>query len=313
MNGFDGISINQVSVDYDFFVNGVSYIGNPRNNTVMYVSKKVENLIVCLHNVKECLVFVEDDIYIPEDLYKENCFIHSSNPQKDYAKFVNQFGELKREKNRKRRYNYNREKGIWIGENVTIGDNAYIEPMVFIDHDVVIGDNAVVSTGSIIRNAVIGNNFRCYEKALIGIDSFNLAKDDEGNTFRIPSLGTIRIGDNVDVGANCIIALAATSVTEINDFSKIDANVVIGHDCKIGKNVEIATNANLGGYVKVDDDTFIAMNVTVKNRVSIGKNCFVGIGSVVLRDILNEESVFGVPARKIRMQVEDDKYGKKRS
>lgn len=301
MSDLISINVSEFSSEYNFEITGVSYVGNPKDNTVMYISNKISDVIKNLEGKRNCLVFVEKGVAVPDDFKKENCFLVTTNPQREYARFVAKFGELKKARNRRRTYTYDKTTGIWMGENVSLGNNVYIEPMCFIDHDVVIGDDSVISTGSIIRNAVIGSNFHCYEKALIGIDSFNLARDEEGNTFRIPSLGTIEIGNHVDVGANSIIALAATSVTKINDFAKIDANVVIGHDSIIGKNVEIATNANLGGYVTVGDNTFIAMNSTIKNRIAIGANSFIGIGSVVIKDIPDRESVFGVPARKMKI------------
>lgn len=301
MNSLISINVSDISNDYNFEVSGVSYIGAPQDGTVMYVSKKVENLIQNLEGKKNCLVFAEDGIEVSDSLKRDNCIVLTSNPQREYARFVTRFGKKKKTRDRERKYTFNKKTGVWMGENVTLGDNVYIEPMCFIDHDVEIGDNAVISAGSIIRNATIGSDFHCYEKALIGIDSFNLAKDEDDNTFRIPSLGTIEIGDHVDVGANAVIALAATSVTRICDYAKIDANVVIGHDSVIGKNVELATNANLGGYVNVGENTFIAMNTAIKNRISIGSNCFIGIGSVVIKDVPDEESVFGVPARKMKL------------
>lgn len=295
------INVSELSSEYNFEVTGVSYVGAPKDNTVMYISKKINEVIRNLDGRKHCLVFAEEGVEVPENLKKKNCFVFTQNPQREYARFITKFGELKKARDRSRKYTYNEATGVWMGENVSLGKNVYIEPMCFIGHGVVIGDDSVISAGSIIRNAYIGRNFHCYEKALIGIDSFNLAKDEEGNTFRIPSLGNIEIGNYVDVGANSIIALAATSVTKIHDFVKIDANVVIGHDSIIGKNVEIATNANLGGYVNIGDNTFIAMNSTIKNRVTIGINSFVGIGSVVIKDVPDSESVFGVPARKMKI------------
>ena len=295
------INVHNLCPDYNFDVSGVSYIGAPQDGTVMYVSKKVENLIQNLEGRINCLVFAEDGVEVSDSLRRNNCIVFTSNPQREYARFVTRFGEMKKARDRERKYTLDERTGVWMGENITLGENVYIEPMCFIDHDVEIGENAVISTGSIIRNAKIGSDFHCYEKALIGIDSFNLAKDDSENTFRIPSLGTIEIGNHVDVGANAIIALAATSVTRICDYAKIDANVVIGHDSVIGKNAELATNANLGGYVTVGENTFIAMNAAIKNRISVGNNCFIGIGSVVIKDVPDEESVFGVPARKMKL------------
>jgi UDP-3-O-[3-hydroxymyristoyl] glucosamine N-acyltransferase len=295
------INIKTINENYDFLINGVSYIGSPINNTVMYISKKIEDKIYALSTCEECLVFAESNISIPKELTEKNCFVLSNNPQLDYVKFVSKFSEIIRKNNRKRKYSIDKSTGICIGENVAIGENAYIEPGAFIDHDVVIGDRAFIGANSIIRNARIGNDFSCGEKTLIGSESFNFAKNECGEPIKIPSLGTIEIGNNVDIGPGALVSLAATSVTKIDDFVKLDAGVVVGHDSHISYCVEIAANSNLAGYVNVGKNTFVSLGVIVKNRINIGENCYIGIGSVVVKDVPDNDKVFGVPARKLRV------------
>ena len=82
------INVNEVNSNYEFDIVGVSYIGQPKSNTVMFVTKKVEELLMNLFNVEYCLVFVESGIIIPNELYKKNCFYFSDSPQLKYAKFV---------------------------------------------------------------------------------------------------------------------------------------------------------------------------------------------------------------------------------
>ena len=113
---------------------------------------------------------------------------------------------------------------------------AYIEPGCFIGHNVKIGDNARILYGSVIKNAVVGDNFLCNEYALIGANGFNMAEDLDGNKIRIPSLGYVIIGNNVEIGAYNNISCGSGGDTIIEDWVKIDAHVHLGHDVHLKKN-----------------------------------------------------------------------------
>ena len=82
------ISTNRYSSEQDFLISGASYIGAPRSNTAMFVSKKVGQLITTLSNVKECLVFAETGLEISYEIKNRHCFVFSDNPQREYAKFT---------------------------------------------------------------------------------------------------------------------------------------------------------------------------------------------------------------------------------
>lgn len=96
--------VNQLDSNYNFMINGVSYIGNPKMNTVMYVSKKVAHLVKNLENCQNCLIFAEDGIEVPCELKNQNCFIFCQNPQLSYAEFVNDFAEEKYKVDSQRKY-----------------------------------------------------------------------------------------------------------------------------------------------------------------------------------------------------------------
>ncbi len=278
-------------------INGASYAGAPLSNTVMFVSKKVESLLENIKNVIGCLVFIESDVIIPEDVDKNtNLFVRTDFPQRDYAEYVNQIAKARIERDRDRKYTLT-EAGYTIGENVHIGDNALIEPGVIIGHDVVIGKNATLLAGAVIKNAIIGDNFVAGENCTIGTLGFNFAKDEKGNSFRIPSLGKIRIGNGVEISALTNVTCGIAGDTIIRDYAKVDVLTHISHDNDIGTNTEIAAGTILGGFDTVGDNVFIGVNACVKNRLKIANSAFVGMGSAVIRNIGEDAHVFGNPAR----------------
>lgn len=275
-----------------------SYIGRPISNTVMYLTKKVEYLISNLENCNECLVFCEDTIEIPNYLLNKHVFVRTSNPQLEYSKYVNELASTFEQKRREKRYKL-AEDGYYIGENVTIGKNAFIEPLCLIDHDVIIGDNARIFTGAKIKNAIIGDNFIANENSVIGTFGFTMARDENNNLVRIPTLGKVLIGNNVEVGMLANISVGSAGNTLINDYVKIDAFVHIGHDVILENNVEIPAGVIVGGFDIIEKNVFIGINSSLRNRITIGENAIIGMGSVVTKSIASDLTVVGNPAKPI--------------
>lgn len=280
-----------------FRIDGVSYIGSPKENTAMYVSKKVAYLLENLEKLQNCLVFAEEGIEVPDRLKKHNCFIFCQNPQMSYAEYVNDFAETKRKIDSQRKYKLT-DGGYYIGENVKIGCNPYIEPGCLIGHDVVIGGNAVILTGSIIKNAVIGNYFFCNENAVIGSSSFTMYEDGNGNRCKIATLGKVIIGNHVEIGACDNIVAGGCGDTVIEDYVKIDALIHIGHDAHLHRNAELPAGTVVGGFVDIGENAYIGINSSIRNRISIGSNSVIGMGSNVTRSVGADETVVGNPARK---------------
>ena len=288
-------NISQINPEYNFVITGVSYIGKPLDGTVLFITKKVKNLLANLESKKNCLVFIQAEIDIPEEYKKHNCFVISEDPQLDYAHFAVKLKQLENEKDQKRSYTLTPE-GYYIGENVKLGKNVKIEPCCKIGHDVTIGDNAFIGFGSTINNAEIGTDFVCQGRSAIGVDAFFMAEGEY--KFRIPSFGKVYIGNYVDISSNVTIERGFNAHTIIKDNTKIDENVCIGHDDIIGENVIITSGVSIAGLVTVGKDVYVGMNATVKQRLNIGDKALIGMGSVVISNVKEGVSVFGNPAVK---------------
>lgn len=288
-------NVSQINSKYDFTITGVSFIGNPVSGTVLFITKKVKKLLENLKSRKNCLVFIQTGIDIPDELKKDNCFILSEDPQLEYARFALKLSHIEKEKDYKRRYTLTPE-GYYIGENVKLGNNVVIEPCCRIGHDVIIGDNAFIGFGSTILNSEIGGDFVCQGRSAIGVDAFFMAESE--NKFRIPSFGKVYIGNFVDISSNVTVERGFNSHTIIKDNTKIDSNVCIGHDDIIGENVVITSGASIAGLVTIGKNTYVGMNATVKQRLNIGDDALIGMGSVVISNVKDGLSVFGNPAVK---------------
>ena len=293
------LSVDTICPGYDFKVSGVSYAGAPKNNTVMYTTKKVEHLLESLTSVSESLVFVETGSIIPEGITEKNAIFLTDNPQYEYARFVDKIAEQRKEEEKSIKYIFT-DGGYYVSETAVIGENSYIEPGCIIGHGVKIGKNATILAGSVIKHAIIGDDFFCNEKAVIGSYSFTMADDNKGNKYRIPAMGKVIIGNNVEVGANNNIACGSTSDTIIDDYVKLDALIHIGHDVHLRKNVRITAGVTVAGFVDAGEKAYFGVGANIRNRINIGKNTVIGMGAVVTKGFDDDVTVVGNPAKVLR-------------
>ncbi len=171
--------------------------------------------------------------------------------------------------------------GCFIGANSTIGENSLLYPNVTIRENVEIGKGVIIHSGTVI-----------------GSDGFGYAKQ-KGVHHKIPQIGGVRIEDDVEIGANVTIDRAALGVTRIGKGTKIDNLVQIGHNVDIGENCIIVAQVGIGGSTKVGNDSILAGQVGVAGHIKIGNRVVIGAKSGVTKDIPDDTTVFGYPAREI--------------
>lgn len=130
--------------------------------------------------------------------------------------------------------------------------------------------------------------------AVIGGDGFSFVA---GN--RMPHLGHVMIGDNVEIGAYSTVDRAVLQDTYIGDNVKIDHHVHVGHNAWIGRNTTITAGAIIGGSAEIGNDCWIGLGAIIRNKVVVGPNVTVGMGAVVISDVPDGATVVGNPARKL--------------
>jgi len=272
----------------EIVINGASSILNPKSNTVMFVGKKFADKIDNLITVENCLVFVLLDTHLPESIQKKHIIQFNQNPRKAFGKFLeNNRAEERLETS------YRNINDAIISTDSHLGKNVIIEPFSFVGSDVVIGENTIIHSGvRILPGTKIGENCEIHENTVIG--TVGLAYEGDQ---RIPQIGNTIIGDNVAIGASCVIARGAINDTVIGNNVKIDSTCFISHNVHIGDNCFLVAGANLFGSVIVKDGAYISGNAVIRNGVSIGEGSVVGMGSVVIKDVLVNSVVVGNPAR----------------
>lgn len=169
-----------------------------------------------------------------------------------------------------------------IGKAV-IGEGTVISPFVRIYDDVVIGNNCFIKEGAVIGGA-----------------GFGFERDENGNRFRFPQLGGVRIGNNVDIGGNSCIDRGALSDTTIEDYAKVDNLCHIAHNAHIGKNSVVVACAEVSGSCSIGDNTWVGPNACIRDQRHVGSNTLVGMGAVVVKDVADDEIYAGNPAKSMK-------------
>jgi len=185
-----------------------------------------------------------------------------------------------------------------IEDGVILPERVYIGPMVHLCPNVRIGEGSVIEDRAYISaETVIGKNVYIQVGAIIGCEGQGFERTDTGAFTKFPQLGVVIIGDDVEIGANTTIVRGALSVTRIAQGSKIGHHANIGHNVEIGAHVFISAGAIICGSAKVGDFSWLAPQCCIRNKVVIGKNVTVGLGSVVLKDVDDGLTVVGIPAK----------------
>tara|TARA_Y100001970_G_C14236059_1_gene861829 strand:+ start:2548 stop:3543 length:996 start_codon:yes stop_codon:yes gene_type:complete len=271
-----------------------------------------------LYKTKSDLVIVSENVKY-DNLNKT--IIKASNPKKSFFDVVEEYFYNP---------NYNSYNGIHdtaiisktakIGPNVSIGPNSIISNNVYLEGDVsisancFIGEDTEILRGSVIHpnvtiynNILIKNNVIINSGSIIGASGFGVIKDDDGELIKVPHIGSVEIQDNVILGAGCTVDRATMSKTVIGSGTKIDGQVHIAHNVKIGKNCIIAGQAAIGGSSTLGNNVILGGQVGVIDNLSIGNNCVVAAKSAVMKSLDSDSVVSGIPAinhsKKLRLDV----------
>ena len=293
LDSFGGVSLGVSHV----MINDTKSLGSPIDNALMFATKKKFNMdcIDALRTITDACIIIESElIEYFKDISLKNHIIVVENPRLYFAKALKLIIESS---NRNRKY-IMKDNNIIIGENVCIGRNCTLEPSIFIDNNVVIGDDVIIKTGAKIReNVIIGNNVVVGENTVIGGQGFGIEKDSDGRNIRIPHIGGVIIGNNVEIGALASIASGTMEPTIIEDNCFIDDLNHIGHNCKIGTGTMTTACAQFGGSSSIGANGYIAPNSTIRNGIKLGDNCFVGQTTSVQKSFGDNVSLVGSPAR----------------
>jgi UDP-3-O-[3-hydroxymyristoyl] glucosamine N-acyltransferase len=183
-----------------------------------------------------------------------------------------------------------------IEHGATIGARAVLLPGCYVGPLAAIGDDTFLYANVVVREeCVIGSRCVIHPGVVVGSDGFGFAFD-AGRYHKVPQVGNVVIGDDVEIGANTTIDRATTDTTRIGDGTKIDNLVQIGHNVVIGKHCIIVAQVGISGSTHLEDFVTLGGQTGVIGHVRIGERAMVGAASGVTKSIPAGEVWSGFPA-----------------
>ncbi|MFA5199564.1 MAG: UDP-3-O-(3-hydroxymyristoyl)glucosamine N-acyltransferase [Candidatus Omnitrophota bacterium] len=184
-----------------------------------------------------------------------------------------------------------------IGDNVEIGDNSIIYAGCYIGHHTKIGSNTLIYPHVSIRERInIGSRVIIHSGTVIGSDGFGFATI-KGAHHKIPQVGIVEIGDDVEIGANVTIDRARFDKTIIGKGTKIDNLVQIAHNVVIGENSLIVAQVGISGSTIIGNNVTLGGQAGLVGHINIGDNAIVTAQSGVAKSVPADTMVSGYPAR----------------
>ena len=178
--------------------------------------------------------------------------------------------------------------GAFVHPEATVDSSATIRPLAFVDAGAVIGARTRLEGGSHVgRNAVVGDDVllypgakvldRCtigdrsilHAGAVVGSDGFGYAPDKDGVRHKIPQVGIVEVGEDVEIGANTTIDRATFGVTKVGNGTKLDNLIQIAHNVELGEHVVAASQSGIAGSTKIGSKVVIGAQVGITGHVEV--------------------------------------------
>ncbi len=271
--------------DKDVQIYGLNTLSNASKGELSFLSNSQYKWQLDGTNASFVILSAEDS----RD-YAGSCLI-VENPYLAYAKISHWFFEV-------------RMKRLENGAPPKIEDSAVISPGAVIGNDSIIGDfteiGANVSIGSNVRigrytrifpnvsiydGTVIGNNVIIHSNSVIGSDGFGMARREDGSWEKIAQLGSVNIGNYVEIGACCTIDRGALDDTVINNGVKLDNHIQIAHNVVIGENTVMAAFCGIAGSSVIGENCVFGGDVCVVGHVEVCDSVMITARTLVTKSI----------------------------
>ena len=208
-----------------------------------------------------------------------------------------------------------------VDPTARVGPDVHVGPLVTIGAEAEIGAGCVLLAGAIVgagarlgrqctlhpramllERCVAGERVVLQAGAIVGSDGFGYAFLD-GRLLKIPQVGNVVLGDDVEIGANTCIDRAQTGATSIGAGTKIDNLVQIGHNCRIGANSALAAMTGLAGSTALGDYVQVGGQSAFKGHISVGSRVRIAGNTMVWGDVPDGAMISGAPAQDHRAEL----------
>ncbi len=196
------------------------------------------------------------------------------------------------------------EDGAYIGPNCTVSEgavirkNAKLVANVYVGPDAEIGEDSVLEPMVVVQRRVkIGARCLLHSCAVIGADGFGIIPGGpDGSNVKIPQIGAVVIGDDVEIGACTCVDRATIAETRVGDGTKMDNQVQIGHNCRVGKNCIIASQSGIAGSTTLEDGVIMGARSGLNGHITLARGTMVAGLGIVMKDTKPGQMLSGHPA-----------------
>jgi UDP-3-O-[3-hydroxymyristoyl] glucosamine N-acyltransferase len=186
----------------------------------------------------------------------------------------------------------------YLGENCSVGNGCKIYPNVYIGDNCKIGNNCIINPGvTIYHECIVGNNCTIHAGTVIGSDGFGFAPMSGGDYQKIPQIGNVLIGDDVEIGANVTIDRSTMGSTIVSKGVKLDNLIQIAHNVEIGENTVIAAHTGIAGSTKIGKNCMFGGQVAINGHIKIANGTKAGAQAGLAQQVDVENTILqGTPA-----------------
>ena len=270
----------------DFKISGINEIHVVEAGDIVFVDhpKYYEKAL----NSEATIILINKEVDCP----KGKSLLISDNPFRDFNKITKHFSPFISSK-------------VSIADTAIVGEGTIIQPNVFIGNNVSIGKNCLIHPNvTIYDNAIIGNQVIIHANTVLGADAFYYKNRPEGFD-QLLSVGRVVVKNNVHIGASCTIDKGVTGNTTIGEGTKIDNQVHVGHDTKIGKKCLIASQTGIAGCVIIEDEVTLWGQVGTNSGITIGKGAVILGQTGVTKSVPGGKTYFGTPISESRAKLKE--------
>ncbi|NLX17800.1 MAG: UDP-3-O-(3-hydroxymyristoyl)glucosamine N-acyltransferase [Desulfobulbus sp.] len=186
---------------------------------------------------------------------------------------------------------------VCLGDRVVLGERVTLGPGVVIGEDTVIGDDTTIHANvTVAQRCTIGHRVILHHGAVIGSDGFGFATDRWGVHYKKPQVGTVRIDDDVEIGANTCVDRAAFGVTWIKKGTRIDNLVMVGHNVVVGEHSVLVAQTGIAGSTHLGRNVVLGAKAGVAGHLHLGDRVMAAAKSGIHNDQPDGAMVGGTPA-----------------
>jgi UDP-3-O-[3-hydroxymyristoyl] glucosamine N-acyltransferase len=189
-----------------------------------------------------------------------------------------------------------------VGEGTVVGARCQLHSGVVIGRNCRIGDDVILYPNAVLYDGtVLGQRVIVHANAVLGADGFGY-RLQKGRHVKVPQLGLVEIGDDVEIGACTTIDRGTFQATTVGPGTKIDNLVMVGHNCQVGGHNLIVSQVGIAGSCTTGDYVVLAGQVGIADHVHIGDRSVIGARAGVPKDVPADQRMLGAPATPEREQ-----------